>query len=121
MIKYDIRTGITQIKTKMAIIASATVLGISGLGMAVVIPAVSHAAGGGYCSQNGCTQSGSQDGSCAGHGAFGAFSDPSAHGSPGTGQSNGQPPYFGDDQLGSARAGETGAIQKAASEACNPS
>ncbi len=38
----------------------------------------------------------------AGHGAFGAFSDPSFHGE------YGQPPYFGDGVLGSARGGLTG-------------
>jgi len=117
MLRYNVKTGISKIRTKTAIVISAVTLGMSGLGMAVAIPALSHAAGAGYCgnSSNGCAQSGSQDGSCAGHGAFGAFSDPSLHGT------SGQPPYFGDNQLGSARAGETGAIQKAASEACNPS
>lgn len=51
----------------------------------------------------------------AGHGAFGAFSDPSLHFVPG----NGQPPYFGDDVLGSARAGLTGQVNSDASAACN--
>ena len=45
MIKYDIRTGITKIKTKTAIVASAAVLAISGLGMAVIVPAISNATG----------------------------------------------------------------------------
>lgn len=50
----------------------------------------------------------------AGHGAFGAFSDPSLHGVP----SNGQPPYFGDDVLGSARGGLTGENNSGYSEYC---
>ena len=49
----------------------------------------------------------------AGHGAFGAFSDPSLH------FTTGQPPYFGDDVLGSARAGLTGEVNSDASAACN--
>jgi hypothetical protein len=62
MLRYDIRTGVKSIKTKTAIVASATVLGISGLGMAVVIPAVSNAAGNG---------DGSNASACgAAHGAF---------------------------------------------------
>src|SRR3989338_6945167 len=56
----------------------------------------------------------------AGHGAFAAFSDPSLHGSPGDPSSfgNHQPPYFGDDELGSARRGVTGENNSNASEAC---
>ena len=38
------------------------------------------------------------------HGVFEYFSDPSAHHTP----SNGQPPYFGDEVLGSAPGGVTG-------------
>ena len=48
----------------------------------------------------------------AGHGAFAAFSDPSLHGTPG------QPPYFGDDELGSARGGLTGENNSNWSEYC---
>ena len=56
----------------------------------------------------------------AGHGAFAAFSDPSLHGSPGdeTSFGNHQPPYFGDDELGSARGGTTGENNSNASAAC---
>ena len=50
----------------------------------------------------------------AGHGAFGAFSDPSLHFVPG----NGQPPYFGDDVLGSARGGVTGEVNSDYSAFC---
>jgi len=50
----------------------------------------------------------------AGHGAFAAFSDPSLHFVP----SNGQPPYFGDDVLGSARGGLTGENNSNYSEYC---
>jgi hypothetical protein len=49
----------------------------------------------------------------AGHGAFGAFSDPSLH------FTLGQPPYFGDDVLGSARAGVTGQVNSDYSAFCN--
>lgn len=48
----------------------------------------------------------------ANHGAFAAFSDPSLHGTPG------QPPYFGDDELGSARGGLTGENNSNWSEYC---
>jgi hypothetical protein len=53
----------------------------------------------------------------AGHGAFGAFS-PYAGGTP----SNpvfGQPPYFGDTVLGSARGGATGQVNSDFSAFCN--
>lgn len=42
--RYDIRKGTQKIKTKTAIMISAITLGMSGLGMAVVVPAISHAA-----------------------------------------------------------------------------
>lgn len=45
MLKYDIRTGVSKIKTKTAIVFSAIALSLSGFGMAVAIPAASHAAG----------------------------------------------------------------------------
>lgn len=48
----------------------------------------------------------------AGHGAFAAFSDPALHWTPG------QPPYFGDDVLGSARGGVTGENNSSYSEYC---
>ena len=51
----------------------------------------------------------------AGHGAFGAFSIPSLHFVP----SSGQPPFFGDDVLGSARAGVTGEVNSSFSASCN--
>ncbi|MBI2420880.1 MAG: hypothetical protein HYV38_02240 [Candidatus Levybacteria bacterium] len=51
----------------------------------------------------------------AGHGAFAAFSDPSLHGTPG------QPPYFGDNELGSARGGATGENNSNYSESCRNS
>jgi hypothetical protein len=51
----------------------------------------------------------------AGHGAFGAFSDPSLHFIPG----NGQPPYFGDNVLGSAPGGVTGDVNADYSASCN--
>jgi hypothetical protein len=44
MLRYNIKTGVSKIKTKTAIVISAVTLGISGLGMAVAIPALSHAA-----------------------------------------------------------------------------
>ena len=46
------------------------------------------------------------------HGVFQYFSDPSVHGTPG------QPPYFGDDLLGSARGGLTGENNSSYSEYC---
>ncbi len=49
----------------------------------------------------------------AGHGAFAAFSDPDSHWTPG------QPPYFGDNELGSARAGVTGVNNSGFSASCN--
>jgi len=70
---------------------------------ALVLPIEAFAGGNGYCeeSQQGCDKAFEQT-ECAGHGAFGAFSDPNRHGTPY------QPPYFGDDELGSARRGATG-------------
>jgi hypothetical protein len=44
MLRYDIKTGVSKIKTKTAVVISAIALSASGLGMAVVVPAVSHAA-----------------------------------------------------------------------------
>ncbi len=49
----------------------------------------------------------------AGHGAFTAFSDPSLH------FTVGQPPYFGDTVLGSARGGATGDVNADYSASCN--
>ena len=54
---------------------------LAGIGASIAIlagaavPALAANAGGGYCqnSSNGCSQSGAESGSCAGHGAFGAF------------------------------------------------
>jgi hypothetical protein len=43
MLRYNIRTGVRKIKTKTTIVISAVALGTSGLGMAVAIPALSHA------------------------------------------------------------------------------
>ncbi len=59
----------TKVKKTIISVAAATVV---AAGFAV--PAL--AAGGGYCvnSANGCTKSDATTGSCAGHGAFGAFS-----------------------------------------------
>lgn len=48
----------------------------------------------------------------AGHGAFAAFSDPSLH------WTLGQPPYFGDSELGSARGGVTGENNSNYSQIC---
>ncbi|HEY8635506.1 MAG TPA: hypothetical protein VIO34_11165 [Candidatus Dormibacteraeota bacterium] len=50
----------------------------------------------------------------AGHGAFGAFSDPSLHFN-----TEGQPPYFGDNVLGSAPDGLTGLNNSSYSATCN--
>ena len=74
MTKYDIRTGVTKIKTKTAIAISAITFAVGGLGFAVAIPAASHAASNDYCgsSANGCAHSSSNT-ICSGHGAFGAF------------------------------------------------
>lgn len=49
----------------------------------------------------------------AGHGAFTYFADPSLH------FTSGQPPYFGDNVLGSARGGATGAVNSDYSASCN--
>lgn len=49
----------------------------------------------------------------AGHGAFQWFADPSKH------FTRGQPPYFGDNELGSARGGATGANNSGYSAYCN--
>lgn len=49
----------------------------------------------------------------AAHGAFQWFSDPSYHFGPG------QPPYFGDSELGSARGGATGENNSSYSQSCN--
>lgn len=75
---YDIRTGVRNIKTKTAIAFSAIALGMGGLGMAVAVPAMSHAASNAYCgsSANGCAAAaaaGAQCGTGAASGAFGAF------------------------------------------------
>ena len=43
MLRYDIRSGVKKIKTKTALSISAITLGISGLGVAVAVPLVSHA------------------------------------------------------------------------------
>lgn len=48
------------------------------------------------------------------HGVFEYFSDPSVHFEP----SNGQPPYFGDDVLGSAPGGLTGENNSSYSQYC---
>jgi hypothetical protein len=74
MSKYDVNNGVKKIKVKLAIAVS-TVMAFSGLGFAVAIPAISHAA---YCdaSSNGCAAAataGAQCGTGAGSGAFGAF------------------------------------------------
>jgi hypothetical protein len=116
MLRYNINTGVRKIKTKTAIIGSTIVLGLGGATFGLALPFAAHAAGPGYFQPP--TAASVCD---AGHGAFAAFSNPSLHGHPGDTNSefNGQPPYFGDDQLGSARAGVTGAVQKAASEYCN--
>ncbi|HEY3194645.1 MAG TPA: hypothetical protein VGK42_05370 [Candidatus Dormibacteraeota bacterium] len=53
----------------------------------------------------------------AGHGAFGAFS-PYAGGTP-SNPVPGQPPYFGDNVLGSARNGVTGEVNSDYSASCN--
>jgi len=45
MLRYNINSGVKNIKTKTAIAASAFALAISGLGFAVAVPAISHAAG----------------------------------------------------------------------------
>jgi hypothetical protein len=44
MLRYDIKTGVKKIKTKTALAITAGVLSFSGLGMAVAVPALSHAA-----------------------------------------------------------------------------
>jgi hypothetical protein len=68
---------------------------------ATAAPAI--AGGGGYCANGeGCDKSAEKT-VCSGHGAFGAFSEPDNH------WTLGQPPYFGDNELGSARGGATGA------------
>lgn len=85
----------------VGLVAAATAtIGFGGVGV--------FAAGDGY-SQPPAAQSVCD----AGHGAFGAFSDPSLH------FTTGQPPYFGDSVLGSARAGATGEVNSDASVACN--
>jgi hypothetical protein len=53
MLKYDLRTGVKKIKTKTALAVTAVVLSFSGLGMAVAVPALSQAAGGGGFDPNG--------------------------------------------------------------------
>lgn len=78
LLKYDIRTGVSKIKTKTAVAVSAVALSLGGFGMAVAIPAASHAAD--YCgsSANGCeaaSEAGAQCGTGAGSGAFGAFGE----------------------------------------------
>lgn len=45
MLKYDIRTGVSKIKTKTTVALSAIIMSAGGFGMAVAIPASSHAAG----------------------------------------------------------------------------
>jgi hypothetical protein len=75
MLRYNIKTGVSKIKTRTAIVASVVTLGIGGAGFGLAIPFAAHAAGGGYCvnSTNGCAHS-IDNTVCAGHGAFGAFS-----------------------------------------------
>ena len=95
--QYDIRSGVKhqQIKFKKVVIAA-----IASVGMVAGMAVPALAAGPGYSPPPAVA-----DVCNAGHGAFAAFSDPSQHGEP----SSGQPPYFGDDVLGSARGGATGA------------
>ena len=85
----------------MKILRIAVLLGVLAGLLLAVVPA--FADGGGYCAHGaGCDKSAEKT-ECSGHGAFGAFSEPDQHGTPG------QPPYFGDGELGSARGGATGA------------
>jgi len=113
MKKYNFVTGIERGKKRGRKLMTGIVAGIMMI-CGAAIPAI--AAGNGYCvsSANGCENSGANNNSCAAHGAFGAFSDPSQHGQP----SSGQPPYFGDDQLGSARGGATGDVNSGFSQTC---
>lgn len=69
--KYSLSKGVVKAKMtkpKRLMYSSLAVMTVS-LGFA----APTFAAGGGYCSQNGCSVSQSKT-QCAGHGAFGAFS-----------------------------------------------
>jgi hypothetical protein len=70
-VKYSFSNGVIKAKmakSKQLIYSSLAIVTIS-MGFA----APSFAVGGGYCSQNGCNVSQSNT-TCAGHGAFGAFS-----------------------------------------------
>ncbi len=53
----------------------------------------------------------------SGHGVFGAFSP--YKGGTGSNDVPGQPPYFGDQTLGSATGGATGAVNSDYSASCN--
>jgi hypothetical protein len=85
MVRYNIKTGIKNIKTKTAVAVSAVTLGVCGFGMAVVVPAISHAAP-------------SASGAC--HGAFA-----NVNGSFGfLGGLHGTPYYNGDQTIPGDRA-----------------
>ena len=89
----------------MKLFKFATLLFVFSLTLFAVTPV--FADGGGYCANgNGCAKS-AETTECSGHGAFGAFSEPDDH------WTTGQPPYFGDGELGSARGGVTGANNSA--------
>ncbi|MBI2591976.1 hypothetical protein HYW36_00660 [Candidatus Saccharibacteria bacterium] len=102
--QYDIYNGVKhqQIKFKKIVIA---VVASAGMVAGMAVPAL--AAGPGYSPPPAVA-----DACNAGHGAFAAFSDPSQHWTPG------QPPYFGDGELGSARGGATGANNSSYSQYC---
>ena len=105
MTKYDIRTGITKIKTKTAIAISAAVLSATSLGFAVAIPAISHASSVGdgtdYGTQPGFSVSLDHT-QCAGHGAFDAFGKNFNFGN----STSGHVPYPGNAQNGNGADGQ---------------
>lgn len=104
--RYDIRTGVQHKKANMK---KVIIGGLASLATVGVMAASALAAGPGYNPPTAVS-----DVCNAGHGAFAAFSDPALHGDP----SSGQPPYFGDDVLGSARGGVTGANNSNYSQFC---
>jgi len=77
MSKYDVNNGVKKIKVKLAIGIS-TVMAFSGLGFAVAIPAISHAAAPGNSANSSASACG------AAHGAFadvnGSFGSVVGHG-----------------------------------------
>ena len=76
MLRYNVKTGVSKIKTKSAIVASTIVLGLGGATFGLALPLAAHASSAGdgsdYGTMPGYTQALSHT-QCAGAGAFDAL------------------------------------------------